>query len=215
MARSSQQSARTPIMMTMTRYEWTRLQKHILGNVAALVNNSELLLHNSATWLDNPAAKSVTQYTDLVQSFTGFLYPENATRHNLRTIVETFHNWTIEMAPYVTADVELWTGKISDIPPEATAFPHRGAVYNLGVIFNVPKDRPARFASRTQCLSRRWYQIGRFLNGAYVNYQMASLGSNAYSETAHFKSRFKLGGVQIRFGVSCQTDSTSRSDQYS
>jgi len=149
-------------------------------HVATLVNDTQLVLQNSITWLDNPAAHAVTSYTDLVQSFTGFLYPENATVDNLRTIIETFRSWTNEMKPYIAADVELWAGKISDIPPEATAFPHRRAVYNLGVV-TVPRGRPAVFASITRRLSSEWHQVGQFLNGAYVNYQMASLASSEYA----------------------------------
>jgi len=156
---------------------------YLRTQVATFVSDTDLRFHNSTTWLDNAAAKAPTSYSDLVQSFTGFLLAENATRNNLQIIVETFHNWTSEMAPYVAADVELWSGKISDVPSDATAFPHRSAKYNLGVVVSVPKDRPSVFANITGRLARDWHRIGRLLNGAYVNYQMASLGPNEYAKS--------------------------------
>lgn len=146
--------------------------------IATLVNGTQLTI-SPCTWPDNSYPSSGAL---LVQSFTGFLKPANLTLENLKTIFDLYYEWVMDMGSYVYPDMELWGGRIADIPQDATAFPHRDAVYNLGVIVEVPKQQPEVFEEIVQRLTRDWHRIGQFLDGAYVNYQMASLSSDEYAQ---------------------------------
>jgi len=152
---------------------------YLRDEIASLVDDTQLMVHEF-NWLKNPAYSHVLPNTNLVQCFTGFLNAENATLRNLQVIVNTYSEWIAEMSPYVTADVEFWAGRISEISPEETAFPHRNTVYNLGLLVQVPSDQPAKFKKVVRRMEREWPRLSKFLDGSYVNYPMASLDVEEY-----------------------------------
>jgi FAD/FMN-containing dehydrogenase len=149
------------------------------NEVASLVNDAHLKI-SPCTWLDNTYGSNNTM---LVQSYTGFLKPINATVDIIRTIIDTLYEWTVNLgSTYVMPDMELWGGRISDISPDATAFPHRDAVYNVGVVVEVPQDQPTLFNDIVGRLNKEWHRVGKYLDGAYVNYQMPSLRQEEYAQ---------------------------------
>lgn len=114
------------------------------------------------------------------QSWNGFLLPSN----NTQEIWMDIHSSLSAMFMYckfVSPRVELWGGAISKIPSNATVFPHRNAVYNIGVDVIVPTESDADAASdEIQLVNAIWPSIERHLNGVYVNYPMASLSNDSY-----------------------------------
>lgn len=149
------------------------------NEVASLVNDAHLKIY-PCTWFDNTYGSNNTM---LVQSYTGFLKPINATADIIQKIIDTLYEWAISLgSTYVMPDMELWGGRISDISSDATASPHRDAVYNVGVVVEVPQDQPKLFGDIVGRLNQEWHRVGKYLDGAYVNYQMASLRQEEYAQ---------------------------------
>ena len=77
--------------------------------------------------------------------------------------------------------MELWGGAIKDPPPNATAFPYRSAVYNVGVFLIVGTDEPYAeeiFERESALVNTWWPAVQQYLTGSYVNYPTASLGAD-------------------------------------
>jgi len=149
----------------------------IRSDLAAIVKGVEVKF-TPCVWKDNSYP---SENTNLVQSWAGYLKPPNVTTAILSMILETLYEWTSQMnAAYVMPDMELYGGRISDFPSDATAFPHRDAVYNVAVVVEVPLEQPERFKSIVDRLNREWHRVGQFLDGSYINYQQASLSPQDY-----------------------------------
>jgi len=151
--------------------------KSYLREMAGYVQDVTMNI-SDCTWSNNTYPSDNVM---LVQSYTGFLKPANVTTEAIKSLLDTLTEWTMQMNPkYVMPDMELWGGAISDVPSDATAFPHRDAVYNIGVVVEVPHEQPELFRSIVERLDREWYRVGQFLEGSYINYQMASLSQRDY-----------------------------------
>lgn len=86
-----------------------------------------------------------------------------------------------DRGPYLWPDVELWGGAIHQVPANATAFPHRAAVYNVGVLLMVPHDDPNAetvFQQEFHSVDRWWPKVAQHLTGSYINYPSVSLLEN-------------------------------------
>ena len=80
--------------------------------------------------------------------------------------------------PYLLPDVELWGGSISRRASNATAFPHRSAIYNVGVLLMIPLHEPNGtevFERELKKVNTWWYKVDQYLSGSYVNYPTVSL----------------------------------------
>ena len=66
------------------------------------------------------------------QTWNGFLHPKNNTQEVWNDIQESFRA-VFEYAKFASPKIELWGGAISDAPSNATAFPHRNALYNVAI----------------------------------------------------------------------------------
>uniref|UniRef100_A0A7S4EIE8 FAD-binding PCMH-type domain-containing protein n=1 Tax=Pseudo-nitzschia australis TaxID=44445 RepID=A0A7S4EIE8_9STRA len=114
------------------------------------------------------------------QSWNGFLLPGNNTEE-VWTDIQSSLSAMFRYCKYVSPRVELWGGAISKIPFNATAFPYREAVYNVGIDLLVPAESDAEVASdEMHLVNAVWPSIARHLDGVYVNYPMASLSSESY-----------------------------------
>lgn len=108
----------------------------------------------------------------------GFMMPENNTELIWREILQLISAGTKSSAPYLLPDIELWGGAIHHKPWNATAFPYRAAVYNVGVLLTVPStvsDSEEIFQREVQKVNAWWPQISQYLTGSYVNYPMTSI----------------------------------------
>ncbi len=114
------------------------------------------------------------------ESWNGFLLPTN----NTQEIWKDIHSSLSAMFMYcrfVSPRIELWGGAISKIPSNATVFPHRNAIYNVGIDVIVPSESDADAAyDEINLVNAIWPSIERHLVGVYVNYPMASLSNESY-----------------------------------
>ena len=111
----------------------------------------------------------------------GFLLPENNTEIIWRDIMYWISIGTQTSAPYLLPDIELWGGAIHDKPVNATAFPYRDAIYNVGVLLTVPSTDPDAeeiYQQEVVRINSWWPRISAHLTGSYVNYPMNSIMSH-------------------------------------
>jgi len=111
----------------------------------------------------------------------GFLLPENNTEIIWRDIMYWISIGTQTSAPYLLPDIELWGGAIHDKPVNATAFPYRDAIYNVGVLLTVPSTDPYAeeiYQREVVKINSWWPRISAHLSGSYVNYPMNSIMSH-------------------------------------
>ncbi|CAJ1966132.1 unnamed protein product [Cylindrotheca closterium] len=122
-------------------------------------------------------------YTDhlyAVQVWQGFLMPANNTRAVWDEIVSLIQH-IVEECPDVHPDIELWGGAISDTPHNETAFAYRDALFNVGVQLYVTKEAyKEQFEYELNKVNQWWPSVAQYLEGAYVNYPMNSLGDDEY-----------------------------------
>jgi len=124
----------------------------------------------------NPGMKSIWS----AQSWNGFLLPQNNTQE-VWTDIQSSLSAMFQYCKYVSPKIELWGGAISKIPSNATAFPHRNAVYNIGIDLLVPTESDADAANdEMHLVNAIWPSIERHLDGVYVNYPMESLSNESY-----------------------------------
>lgn len=145
-----------------------------------------------------PESKSVWS----AQTWNGFLMPGNNTQE-IWTDIESSLSALFLYCKFVTPRVELWGGAISKIPPNATAFPHREAIYNIAVDLQVPTEGDADVASdEMQLVNAIWPSIARHLGGVYINYPMASLSNESYP-LAYWRSNLdRLEKLKYKFDPS-------------
>jgi len=124
----------------------------------------------------NPMLKSVWS----AHSWNGFLLPSNNTQE-VWTDIQSSLSAMFKYCNFVSPKIELWGGAISKIPPNATAFPYRNAVYNIGIDLVVLKEHDADAAlDEMHLVNAIWPSIARHLDGVYVNYPMSSLSNASY-----------------------------------
>lgn len=135
------------------------------------------------------------------QAWQGFLFPENNTLAVWNDIV-TIMNAGIEEAPNLEPHIEQWGGAISDVPPSATAFPYREAVYNVGVLLvmqDQEEDSAQRFQEQVTSVNAWWPLVAKYLTGAYVNYPMNSLSRVEYARLYWGEHLERLVEVKQRY----------------
>jgi len=124
----------------------------------------------------NPILRSVWS----AQSWNGFLLPSNNTRE-VWTDIQSSLSAMLMYCNFISPKIELWGGAISKISSNATAFPHRNAVYNIGIDLVVLNEHDADAAlDEMHLVNAIWPSIARHLDGAYVNYPMPSLSNVSY-----------------------------------
>jgi FAD/FMN-containing dehydrogenase len=161
-------------------------KNYIRETIATIVPGSRFMVEsfpwtkNGVNSRDLPMGSEPMYY----QSFTGFVKYEMATAGNLDHIITTLQGWSRQWGDLVAPDLELWGGKITDINANATSFVHRDAIFNVGVILSVPTALPnatAVFEDLVSNISKEWVdKMAAFVDGAYSNYQMASLSLSNY-----------------------------------
>lgn len=114
------------------------------------------------------------------QSWNGFLLPHNNTQE-IWTDIHSSLSALFMYCKFVSPRIELWGGAISKIPSNATVFPHRNAIYNVGIDVIVTSESDADAAyDEISLVNAIWPSIERHLVGAYVNYPMPSLSDESY-----------------------------------
>lgn len=112
----------------------------------------------------------------LVQGWSAFLMQNDETTW---TAVVKALTEACQDDPYVLLDVELWGAAINRADPDATAFPYRDAVYEVGILVVVPatvKHAHAIFEEQVARIQDIWEtSLVEYLEGTYVNYAMKSL----------------------------------------
>jgi FAD/FMN-containing dehydrogenase len=143
------------------------------------------LTYGSLNWADQYLPKANTP-ANLVWNqpvwaagcWCGFLLPSKNTESIWKEIMGVIAQGLQESLPYLYPDIELWGGAIHDKASNATAFPYRTAIYNVGVLLLIPQDEPNRdrlFRHHSERIDSWWPSVARFLAGSYVNYPMTSL----------------------------------------
>jgi FAD binding domain/Berberine and berberine like len=115
------------------------------------------------------------------QSWNGFLLPKNNTDAVWIDILSSFEAM-FRYCDYATPKVSLWGGAISDRLPNETAFPHRSALYSIGVELLVPDGTTKGMRDQVELINAIWPSIARHLTGVYVNQPMASLSQDNDSD---------------------------------
>ena len=110
--------------------------------------------------------------------WTGFLLPENNTMEIWNDIIHHMDLGLKHSQPYLYPDVELWGGAINRRTSNATAFPYRSAIYNVGILLIIPLNEPNGtevFERESKKINEWWYRVDQYLTGSYVNYPTVSL----------------------------------------
>ncbi len=114
------------------------------------------------------------------QSWNGFLLPGNNTEE-IWMDIESSLSAMFMYCRFVSPRIELWGGAISERPSNATVFPHRNAIYNIGIDLIIPSESDADDADdEIGLVNAIWPSIARHLSGVYVNYPMHSLSDESY-----------------------------------
>ena len=136
------------------------------------------------------------------QTWTGFLYPVNNTADVWNEIMQVVANGVSECSPYLTPDIEFWGGAIHETSNSAV-FPHREAVWNVGVLLVIPEDEEnadAVWREHAAKVEAWWPRVSRYLTGSYVNYPMVSLLENQTYARAFWGDNLpRLVGVKQRY----------------
>lgn len=116
----------------------------------------------------------------------GFLLPENNTAEIWRDIMERISN-AVHDSPggFLLPDIELWGGAIHNVPWNATAFPYRSAIFNVGVLLTIPEDQPNAaqvFEEESAKVDEWWPEVAQHLTGSYVNYPTTWLLQQDYAQ---------------------------------
>eukprot|EP00797_Seminavis_robusta_P005270 Sro1347_g264940.2 (215) ;mRNA; f:25188-25832 len=113
----------------------------------------------------------------------GFLKPENNTEEIWKDINRHIAKGIQESGPYLLPDVEFWGGRIKETKWNETAFPHRDAVFNLGVLLQIPadtEDAEAVFQEHFHKVNQWWPKVEQYLQGSFVNYPMVAMEARDY-----------------------------------
>ena len=163
------------------------VQNEILPVVAESPHVSWTLANGSWTdWAKGTLTNSTVDWgvsAYAAQAWTGFLYPSNNTQDIWDDIVQTIVQGCEEAGEYLYPDIELWGGAISSVASDTTAFAHRSAVFNVGVLLIIPNGvshAEAIYHEVVTKVNRWWPKVSKYLTGTYVNYPMVSLSSDEY-----------------------------------
>ncbi|KAL3937374.1 MAG: hypothetical protein SGBAC_007521 [Bacillariaceae sp.] len=114
------------------------------------------------------------------QVWQGFLMPSNNTQtvwEDISSLIQRI----VQECPDVHPDIELWGGAISDAAHDETAFAYRDAVFLVGVQLYVEEEADKdKFEEQAIKVNELWPSVAQYLDGAYVNYPMNSLGKDEY-----------------------------------
>ena len=136
-------------------------------------------------WAESTHERFDNGYGEAVKSaetWQGFLFPVNNTRVVWNAIMDIIYDG-MKIAPDLEPHIELWGGAVSDVDSSATAFPHRKAIYNVGVQLVIPEDSSTsllRFRQQVAGVNAWWPKVAHYLTGSYLNYPMNSLASDEY-----------------------------------
>jgi FAD/FMN-containing dehydrogenase len=137
--------------------------------------------------------------------WTGFLFPENNTAAVWRDIMHHFE-FGLASNSYLMPDVELWGGAIHHLLPNSTAFPHRAAIYNVGVLLIVPVNTTNAdqvFREQSEHVDGWWPNVEKYLTGSYVNYPTVSLLNHAdklhYARTYWGENLLRLVEIKRKY----------------
>lgn len=122
--------------------------------------------------------------------WAGFLLPENNTAEVWHDILRHIEIGLFE-SPHLLPDIELWGGAISKKAANATAFPYRSAIYNVGVLLTIPPDElhaDVVYEREYRSVNQWWPKVAQYLSGSYVNYPSVSLLDN--SDKFHYSRVF-------------------------
>ena len=160
-----------------------RFQKEI-APLLRPASNYEEVPYRFFDWTDgthdmiSTSAYSVHLYAEEV--WQGFLMPENNTQAVWDNIVSSIQQ-IVQECPDVHPDIELWGGAISDTPHSETAFAYRDALFNVGVqLYVLDEADKEAFREQVTKVNQWWPSVAQYLDGAYVNYPMNSLGEDEY-----------------------------------
>jgi FAD/FMN-containing dehydrogenase len=131
----------------------------------------------------------------------GFLLPENNTAAVWQRMMELIST-AVQDCPDLLPDIELWGGAIGDTAANQTAFPHRSAIYNVGVLLTIPVDRPdpdAYYKQQNAKVNTWWPNVSQYLTGSYVNYPQVSLGRDEYAKTYWGDNLPRLRQIKQRY----------------
>lgn len=123
-----------------------------------------------------------------VRCWYGFLYPANNTKAVWQDIMRHLSNAVQHSSGFLLPDIEFWGGTIRNIPSNATAFPHRSALFNVGMLLTIPNGTPdaeGLFQKEVAKVEAVWPQVSKHLTGSYVNYPTTTLLSGDYAH-AHW-----------------------------
>jgi hypothetical protein len=130
----------------------------------------------SQTFANQSDLWSVSVYA--VRCWYGFLFPENNTAAIWQDMMMHISRGVENSSGSLLPDIELWGGAIHNVPPHDTAFPHRKAVFNVGVLLTIPSYTPdAAQVFQTECnkVDQWWPNVAKYLTGSYVNYPTTTL----------------------------------------
>ena len=139
------------------------------------------------------------------QSWNGFLFPANNTQEVWDDIRESM-SLMFRYCNHATPNIQLWGGAISKIPGNATAFPYRQAVYNIGVQLLIPngtnndtQEEQKLFEEQSALVGAIWSSIANYLTGVYVNYPMPSLSREEYPRAYWGNNLDRLVNLKQRY----------------
>jgi FAD/FMN-containing dehydrogenase len=176
----------SPLNVTSATVSWTGQTFAPSSNTSTGDATANSKISNSTNSMTTGAAWG--NHVWAAQTWTGFLYPENNTADNWQEIMQQIAAGVDDCdfdcdGSYLWPDIELWGGAIHDKKWHETAFPHREAVWNVGVLLMIPDDLPhAEEVYREQAakVNAWWPKVSKYLTGSYVNYPMITLGEDEY-----------------------------------
>lgn len=114
------------------------------------------------------------------QSWNGFLLLNNNTQQVWVDIVSSFEA-IFRYCNYAAPKIDLWGGAVAKKAANTSAFPHRNALYSIGVELLVPNGKRENAANdQVELINAIWPSIARHLTGVYVNQPMSSLSKEDY-----------------------------------
>jgi len=124
--------------------------------------------------------KSATEYSRnglmdgrLWRVWNGFLMPEQCTPSTIKKLLYLLKEMRDLGDEYVTVEILLWGGAISEINPEDTAFYWRRGLFNVCVNLGVPTHVAGSkeiFDRQEIVLNKAWRKLEKYLKGCYYNY---------------------------------------------
>lgn len=123
--------------------------------------------------------------------WNGFLMPERSTQKLWTELLTLLKDIRDQGEEYVTVEISLWGGAISDVEPGETAFFWRRGLFNICVNLGIPsnvQNAKAVFDEKSAFLERAWSKVEKYLEGLYYNYP---LHSRAGSSRAYFGNNLR------------------------